>query len=229
MYPTFEVWDSRVLWPVVLWGHIRYDEVIKWKYFLRYWAFVRGIHQSPVDSLHKRQWRRALIFFNRHQNKRLSKQSRRRWFETPLHSLWRHCNDDSLSTIIFNAQSVLLWYTFSTLVLSYPVEFHQLLLYFLCAIDLSSITCHWTSQTTLALLEYVLFMLLIFPQTKWYGDVNDNFRNMFLCGNISILKLEVLLNLISWVFIDEYSTVAWLVAWHRTDSKSLSKSLIIRR
>ena len=25
-------------------------------------------------------------------NKRLSKQSRRRWFETPSRSLWRHCN-----------------------------------------------------------------------------------------------------------------------------------------
>ena len=28
-------------------------------------------------------------------NKRLSKQSRRWWFETPSNSLWRHCNDDS--------------------------------------------------------------------------------------------------------------------------------------
>ena len=27
-------------------------------------------------------------------NKRLSKQPRRRWFETPLRPLWRHCNDD---------------------------------------------------------------------------------------------------------------------------------------
>ena len=36
---------------------IHYD-VIKW----RYWPFVRGIHQSPMDSHHKVQWRRALIF-----------------------------------------------------------------------------------------------------------------------------------------------------------------------
>ena len=26
-------------------------------------------------------------------NKRLSKQSRRRWFETPSRSMWRHCNE----------------------------------------------------------------------------------------------------------------------------------------
>ena len=39
-------------------GH---DNVIKWKYFLRYWPFVRGIHRSPVNSPHKDQWRGALM------------------------------------------------------------------------------------------------------------------------------------------------------------------------
>ena len=32
------------------------------------------------------------VFFDLRLTKRLSKQSRRRWFETPLRSLWRHCN-----------------------------------------------------------------------------------------------------------------------------------------
>ena len=31
-------------------------------------------------------------------NKRLSKQSRGWWFETPSRSLWRHCNDDKIMT-----------------------------------------------------------------------------------------------------------------------------------
>ena len=35
---------------------------MKWKHFPRYWPFVRGIHRSPVNSLHKGQWRGALIF-----------------------------------------------------------------------------------------------------------------------------------------------------------------------
>ena len=39
-----------------------HDDVIKWKHFPRYWPFVRGIHQSPVNSPHKGQWRGALIF-----------------------------------------------------------------------------------------------------------------------------------------------------------------------
>ena len=40
----------------------KHDDVIKWKYFPRYWPFVRGIHRSPVKSPHKGQWRRALMF-----------------------------------------------------------------------------------------------------------------------------------------------------------------------
>ena len=32
------------------------------------------------------------VFFYLRLNKRLSKQSRRRWFQAPLRSLWRHCD-----------------------------------------------------------------------------------------------------------------------------------------
>ena len=39
-----------------------HDDVIKWKHFSRYWPFVRGIHQSPLNSPHKGPRRRALIF-----------------------------------------------------------------------------------------------------------------------------------------------------------------------
>ena len=38
-----------------------HDDVIKWKHFPCYWSFVRGIHQSPVNSSHKGQWRGALM------------------------------------------------------------------------------------------------------------------------------------------------------------------------
>ena len=79
-----------------------HDDVIKWKDFPRYWPFVRGIHRSPVNSPHKGQWCRALmvlflfLFFSYSVlNKRLSKQSRGWWFETPSRPLWRHCNDNN--------------------------------------------------------------------------------------------------------------------------------------
>ena len=55
---------------VTVMGHIAWcgskywlhGDVIKWKHFPRYWPFVRGIHQSPVNSPHKGQWRGALMF-----------------------------------------------------------------------------------------------------------------------------------------------------------------------
>ena len=31
----------------------RYDDVIKWKHFLRYWSFVGGIRRSSVGSSHR--------------------------------------------------------------------------------------------------------------------------------------------------------------------------------
>ena len=39
-----------------------HDDVIKWKHFPRYWPYVRGIHQSPMNSHHKGQWSGALMF-----------------------------------------------------------------------------------------------------------------------------------------------------------------------
>ena len=77
------------------WGNAlatHYD-VIKWKHFPHYWLLVRGIHRSPVNYPHKSQWRGALMFYLiLHLSKHLSKQSRRRWFEMPWRSLWRHSN-----------------------------------------------------------------------------------------------------------------------------------------
>ena len=50
---------------------------------------------SPVTGefpSHRPVTRSFDVFFDLRLNKRLSKQSRRRWFETPSLSLWRHCN-----------------------------------------------------------------------------------------------------------------------------------------
>ena len=40
-----------------------HHNVIKWEHFPRFWLFVRWVHRSPVNSLHKGQWRGALMFF----------------------------------------------------------------------------------------------------------------------------------------------------------------------
>ena len=55
---------------------------------------------SPVTSEFPSQWlvtRNFDVFFDLCLNKRLSKQSRRRWFETSSWSLWRHYNDMRVS------------------------------------------------------------------------------------------------------------------------------------
>ena len=66
-----------------------HDDVIKWKYFPRYWPFVRGIHQPPVNSPHKGPWPGALMFSLICV---LRRQSWGWWFETLSRPLWRHCN-----------------------------------------------------------------------------------------------------------------------------------------
>ena len=56
-------------------------------------AFMRGIHRSPVNSPHKGQWRRALMFsLICALNKQLSTQSWDWWFETIAPVLWRDSN-----------------------------------------------------------------------------------------------------------------------------------------
>ena len=42
--------------------YLTHYDVIKWKHFPCYWPFVWGIYQSPVNSPHKGQWCRALMF-----------------------------------------------------------------------------------------------------------------------------------------------------------------------
>ena len=62
----------------------------------------RRIPLSPVNAPHKGQWRRTLLFSlicAWRLNKRPSKQSRRRWFDTPLYSSWCHCDVYNFSHI----------------------------------------------------------------------------------------------------------------------------------
>ena len=55
---------SMVMFSCIMWmaQDPTHDDVIKWQHFPRYWPFVRGIHRWPVNSPHKGQWRRALMF-----------------------------------------------------------------------------------------------------------------------------------------------------------------------
>ena len=52
-------WNVSRFWYIKGMGH---DDAIKWKHFQRCWPVVLGIHRSPVNSPHKGQWCRALMF-----------------------------------------------------------------------------------------------------------------------------------------------------------------------
>ena len=83
---------------VIVWrqadiGSLNHDDIIKWRHFLHYWPFVRGIHRSPVNSPHKCLWCGTLIFslIYAWTNDLINN-----WdvgaFETSSRSLWHHCN-----------------------------------------------------------------------------------------------------------------------------------------
>ena len=68
-----------------------HDDVIKWKHFPRNWPFVRGIHRSRWLPHSKASDAELWCF--------LWSPPEWRWFETPLHSLWRHCNGNAFCII----------------------------------------------------------------------------------------------------------------------------------
>ena len=88
----FHGWKRHPYFMTYLFVH---DDVIKWKYFPRYWPFCAG--NSPVTGEFPAQWpvtRSFDVAFDLRPNKRLSKQSWGWWFETPSRSSWRHCNEN---------------------------------------------------------------------------------------------------------------------------------------
>ena len=56
-------------------------------------ALCEGNSQVTVEFPSQRPVTRGFyIFLDLHLKKRLSRPSRRRWFETPFRAVWRHCN-----------------------------------------------------------------------------------------------------------------------------------------
>ena len=79
-------------------GYSVHVDVIKWKHFLRYWPFVRGIHRWIPRT--KASDVELDVFFDLCLNKQLSKQSWGWWLEMPSCPLWRHCNEKYVDDIL---------------------------------------------------------------------------------------------------------------------------------
>ena len=67
-----------------------HDDVIKWKHFPRHCFLAGNLPVTGEFSSQRPVTRSFDVFLDLYLNKRLNKQSRRRWFETSLSSLWPH-------------------------------------------------------------------------------------------------------------------------------------------
>ena len=72
------------------------DGVIKWKHFKHCWLFVRVIHPSLVVSLTRANDAELWCFLWSAIEKKIETPV----IETPSCSLWRHCNDISVMTLL---------------------------------------------------------------------------------------------------------------------------------
>ena len=64
-------------------------------------ALCAGNPPVPSESPPQRPVTQSFdVFFDLRLNKRLTKQSRGWWFETPLPPLWRHCNQRTSSSVV---------------------------------------------------------------------------------------------------------------------------------
>ena len=99
---------------------VPHDGITKWKCFLCYWSFVRGIHWSPVDSSHKGSvtelW---CLFFMLHWANRWKKKQLSSWrFEMPRHSY------DVIVMLMWIFKKNWLWYNSSAL---YKIQSYHIL------------------------------------------------------------------------------------------------------
>ena len=79
----------------MLWWNHRWEMVRNAESMIDLLSYPRGRVTGPLCGEFPSQMsvtRSFDVFFDLRLNKRSSKQSRRWWFETPLRSLWRHCN-----------------------------------------------------------------------------------------------------------------------------------------
>ena len=76
---------------------ILHDDAIKMETFSALLAFCAGNSSVTDEFPAQRPVTRSFdVFLDLRLNQQLGKQRIRRWFETPLRSLWRHCNELSL-------------------------------------------------------------------------------------------------------------------------------------
>ena len=115
------------------------------------------------------------VFFDLLLNKRLSKQSRQRWFETPSRSLWRHCNNTELCVYPSSAGPVYIYRirTLSPLTILPKISFgcnsFQMQLHYLIeCLDLAKYRKIWRDIPNTCRTVTNAFLVLSIDMYKWY-------------------------------------------------------------
>ena len=112
--PVFLRWSLRQFAPLYHFWSLFTRRRHQMETFPAFLALCAGNSPSPVNSPHKRPVTRSFdIFLHLRLNNQLSKQSWGWWFETPPHSLWRHCNDLAAPNWI--------WYFFATSLVTHSI------------------------------------------------------------------------------------------------------------
>ena len=117
-------------------------------------AICAGNSPGTGEFLSQRPVARGFgVFFDLRFNKRLSKQSRRRWLETPSRSLWRHCNGATSHQVIICYKAI--WCKVS-------VDFYFSEWYVCSSSDMPSPLSHWLhlSIKSEILVKKVVFLMI---------------------------------------------------------------------
>ena len=94
-YPHLQSWCKEFTPPPT---NCLHDDVMKWKKKTALPALCAGNFPVTGELPSQRPVKWSFdVFFDLRLNKRLSTQSRRRWFETPSRPLWRHYNVEALN------------------------------------------------------------------------------------------------------------------------------------
>ena len=180
-------------------------DVIKLKHFPRHWPFVREIHRSPVDSLHKGQWRRALMFFLY-----AHEQAIEQTIETPV--IW-----DAIALVMTSLQ----WrYQHDTHVLSnHQVKCQR-------AFRLST-----AMRNAVGLWYPTLWWLpaINTSRPKWNGQhfADDIFKRIFVNENVWI-SIKISLKFVPKGPINNIASLIQIMAWCRPGDKPLSELMMVR-
>ena len=89
------------------------------------------------------------VSFDLHMSKRLSKQSRRWWFETPSRSSWSHCNDSCSTPYMYESGIWFIKVAYISMLPGSPYHNsqHTQLGHLMCAVALWTNNTKWSSNT----------------------------------------------------------------------------------